>query len=116
MDFIISRTSLYSEEEAPCEGAFKKPMPVFHVRTVSEEEFNRKFSEREGLWRSRGTNHTVTEEGYIKRQEPDRERWCITINSLEELNAFHEKYGQLVYGSDYSSGTPSIEIYDDYRE
>lgn len=116
MDFIITKTSDYFNEEPPCEGALKKPFPVIHVRTCNEEEFNRKFSEREGLWRSKGTNHTVTNEGYIQRQEPDKERWCVTINSLDELMAFYETHGQIIIGSDYQSHTPSIEIYNDYRE
>jgi hypothetical protein len=36
----------------------------------------------------------------------------IEINSLEELMAFSEKWGELVI----SHNPPGIEIYDDYRE
>jgi hypothetical protein len=116
MDFIISKTSDYYHEEPTCEGAIKKPFPVFHVRTCNEEEFNKKFAPREGLWKSKGFNHTTTEEGYIKRQEEDKEQWCISINSLDELMAFYEQHGQLIIKSNYLSGTPEIEIYNDYRE
>jgi hypothetical protein len=116
MNFIISRTSQYFNENPPCEESFKKPLPSFHIRTCTEEEFNKRYSDREGLWRSEGTNHTVTEEGYIKRQEADKEEWCVNIKSIEELMSFHEKHGTLIIKRGYSSLVPEIEIYDDYRE
>lgn len=116
MDFIISKTSNYLSNEPPCKGAIKKLFPVFHVRTVTEEEYNKKFSHVEGLWRSKGFNHTVTEEGYIKRQEPDQEQWCVELNTLEELIDFYNTHGDLIIKSNFASGTPEIEIYDDYRE
>ena len=45
------------------------------------------------------------------------ERWTIEINSLEQLNAFAEKYEPLiVYPESYFGKSPEIEIYDDYKE
>ncbi len=116
MKYIVSRTSAYGEEK-PCEEAFKHPYENWHTRTCNEEEFNKLFSDREGLWRSKGRNHTVTDKGYITRQQDDTMEWTIEINSLEELNAFASKYGELVISPDaYSSKSPEIEIYDNYRE
>jgi len=39
--------------------------------------------------------------------------WTIEINTLEELNYLAEKYGEIIISM---GDTPSIEIYDDYRE
>lgn len=110
MKYIISRTSSYDKK--PCKEAFKYPHEIWHTRTCTEVEFNEKFADREGLWRSKGKNHKVTKEGYITRQEKDKEMWTIEINSLEELHNLSEKYGLLTYNSPSSA----IEIYDDYRE
>ena len=116
MKYIIKRTSVWNEEK-PCDEAFKHPHEKWHTRTCTEEEFNKRFSSMEGLWRDKGTNHSITEKGWITRQEPDTMEWTIEINSLEELNAFADKYGQLVVSPEaYSSKSPEIEIYDYYRE
>ena len=116
MKYIIKRTSGYGEEK-PCEEAFKHPHEKWYTRTCTEDEFNARFSSREGLWRDKGTNHSITEKGYVTRQEPDTEEWTIEINSLKELNDFASKYGELVISPEaYSSKSPEIEIYDDYRE
>lgn len=42
------------------------------------------------------------------------ELWKVNIESLEELIKFKEKYGEIILTDDYD--TPSIEIYDYYRE
>ena len=116
MKFIIERTSSWSEEK-PCEEAEKMTVPYWHTRTCDEKEFNRKFSDREGLWRSKGKNHKITKDGYITRQEEDKEVWGIEIKSLEELLNFQKKYGSLILQEHfYDNDTFSLEIYDDYRE
>ena len=116
MKYIVKRTSLWNKGK-PCEEAFKHPHEQWHTRTCTEDEFNERFSLKEGLWRDKGTNHSITEEGWITRQEPDTMEWTVEINSLEELNDFANKHGQLIISSkSYFSKSPEIEIYDDYRE
>jgi len=113
MNYIIKRTSVYHDK--PCEEAFEAMHEHWHVRTVDEKTFDDRFSNREGLWRSKGKNHSLTEEGYIIRQEDDVKVWTISINNLEELNSFSKKYGSLII-SHSRKGSPELEIYDDYRE
>ena len=116
MKYLIKRTSIWSEEK-PCDEAFKHPHENWHTRTCNEDEFDQCFSSREGLWRSKGRNQTITEEGNITRQEDDTMEWTVEINSLDELNKFSDKYGKLVLSHRaYGSNSPQIEIYDDYRE
>jgi hypothetical protein len=87
----------------------------------TEEEFNLRFSAREGLWKDKGKNHTVTKDGYISRQEAGVEEWGVELDTLEALCDFVNKYNPIVIQSSYSAnkktGMPlEIEIYDDYRE
>lgn len=112
MIFKISRTSIRWDK--PCEEAFKHEVPCWHVcANYSEEEYNKRFAERDGgLWREKGTNHQITKEGDIKRQEGMEKCWGIKIDSLDHLIKFSEKYGELIFDGSESE----IEIYDDYRE
>lgn len=115
MKYTISRTSDYSGKK-PCKEAKKELVPHWHLRTVSEAEFNRKFSAIEGEWRSKGKNHT-TYPGGIQRQEDDREAWVVEINTLEDLQKLISKYGRLIITDEnWDTRLPSIEIYDSYRE
>ena len=114
MKFRITRTSGSSVDEAkPCEKAVKGTYLYTHTRTCTEEEFNRKFADREGLWRSKGINHRVDSRGYIQR-EHEIEGFLIEINTLEELVAFIDEVGEIIISKD--NPMPEIEIYDDYRE
>lgn len=115
MIYIIERTSCYNDK-APCEEAVKRSFERWYTPSCSEEEFNKRFSAKQGLWRSKGKNHTLTEEG-VTRIEREEELWSIEINSLDELQKLSEKYGELIIKApDYGLKAPSIEIYDDYRE
>ena len=118
MKFKISRTSAYDEK--PCAEARRMSVQVWHTRTVTEEEFNRKFSDREGLWRSKGREHKVVHNGeWISRRQKNEQAWGIEIGSLAELLILTEKYGRLIFsGGDTpdTPDTPEIEIYDDWRE
>lgn len=117
MKFIVKRTSVWVDDK-PCEEAVRMKVPCWQTRTCSEEEFDRKFSAREGLWRSNGKNHQITEKGYITRQEEDREVWGVNIKTLKELVDFIDKHGSIVieYENSGDRGSKKIEIYDDYRE
>lgn len=117
MIFEISRTSVWDEHTKPHEAAFKKAMPVYDLRTCTEDEYNARIrissvGEFNKPWREYGTEHTVNERGDIKRRVRDAEQWVIQIESLEELLQFAGKSEIIVSGGD----APYIEIYDDYRE
>ncbi len=116
MLFTINRTSTYNDDK-PCDEAFKSMHEFWHTRTVNEEDFNAKFSHNEGLWRSKGKNHTTTSEGWVTRQEDDVELWTIQIQSLPELMNLIKKHGRVIVTEQgYNTKTPNIEIYDDWRE
>ena len=111
MIFKIKRTSNFDSEKKPCENSFKHDFENWHIRTCSEEEYNKNFAKCEGgLWREKGTNHQITKDGFITRQEGMKSCWAIKIDSLDELVKFSDEEGKLVVSGD------SIEIYDDYRE
>ena len=112
MKFRISRTSAYNKK--PCQEAHIMSVPEWHTRTCTEGEFNERFSEKEGLWRSKGRNHKTVNDGkWISRREKNQKVWGIEIDSLDELIIFSEEYGELVLSC---GDMPKIEIYDDYRE
>jgi hypothetical protein len=113
MKFRITRTSVYDNVK-PCEKAVEGTHLYTHTRTCTEEEFNKRFAHREGLWRSEGINHRVDSRGYIQRED-EREGFLIEINSLEELlELITEVDCPVVISKD--NPMPEIEIYDDYRE
>lgn len=112
MKFRITRTSVYDDVK-PCEKAVKGKYLYTHTRTCTEEEFNKRFAHREGLWRSKGINHRVDSRGYIQRED-ERKGFLIEINTLEELVAFVDEVGDIVISKD--NPMPEIEIYDDYGE
>ncbi len=117
MKFVVTRTSSWHNEKPPCEGAKKERVDRIETRTCSEEDFDRKFSSSEGLWRSKGCDHSVTDEGYIKRiHKDDVGVWMVDFSDLDSLMSFYHEHGNLVIDSCWSSGLPQVEIYDDYRE
>jgi len=121
MEFIISRASDYhgiEEDVKPCDEAYKIKKENWETRTCSEEEFNKKFSDRQGLWRSKGKNHCITSKGYIQRQMEDEDCWVVKISSLEELHNFIKHHGELIVSSCVVGREREmcIEIYDDYVE
>lgn len=118
MKFIVSRTSGLLSDDKPIEEAFLYPHEQWHTRTLTEEEFDKKFGGQEGLWRSKGTEHKTENEGqWIARREADKELWTVEIESLHELMHLSKKYGDIIIREkDYNSTSPKIEIYDDYRE
>lgn len=117
MIFKISRTSdSLFEDKPPCKNAIKRPFAVWHTRACTEEEYNKKFSDKEGLWRSKGKNHTINERGFITRQEEDSMCWSIEVNSLDELKDFIQEEHTIIIGKEEQKNSFWIEIYDDYRE
>ena len=108
MKFKVHRTSCYSDE-SPCDEAFSGTyIPVDERTFKSPEEHDSRFP-RETKWLDKWTNHRLTKVG-IARDMPPAPCWYVEINTLDELVAMSEKYGQLVLdGND-------LEIYDTYRE
>lgn len=116
MEFKVTRTSMY--EGKPCKEAVKKRYTRVETRMFKNfEEFDRRFSNLEGKWLSKGVNHCV-KRGYIQREFPNEcEGWFINIDTLEELLAFQKKYGNIILTTDWRNpNVLELEIYDDYRE
>ena len=89
------------------------------VRTFkSPEEYNERLGRTYGKWEHEGTNHRILPNGNIARDIGIMDCYGIEINSLEELMKFKDEVNQeIIIGESYiDKVTPSIEIYDDYRE
>lgn len=110
MIFKIRRTSQWDGENPPIDGAVKRSFENWQTRSLNEDAFNKKFGEREGLWRSAGKNHKHDENGFCMRQMDDVMVWSVEVNSLEELINMAKDHGGIVFTED------ALEIYDDYRE
>jgi hypothetical protein len=117
MKLVCERTSNYDESIKPCEEAERLPFTRVDRRTVDNPSKNRYLTD----WYNSGTNHRV-ENGMITRDIPD-ERWYVTLNSLEDLQAFIAKHGGTSYGqvvlqirNDGTAPYLTLEIYDTYRE
>jgi hypothetical protein len=110
MKCVIRRTSIWGEEK-PCEEAYRDDVIYLHERTCTEEEFDKKFSHREGLWRSKGFDHSTPNNGKHILRKQNANEWVADI----DLEEFSKKYGRIIYCFDNYT-IPTVEIYDDYRE
>ena len=116
MKVKVTKTSVFSPENKPCEGVTKEIFDRLHIRTCTEKVFNEKFSAREGLWRSKGFDHGTYNDGkWIKRYDKDDDcGWFCEIDCIE---SFIKKHGRCVINEYSENGaTFEIEIYNDYRE
>ncbi len=115
MRFSISRTSIFFDDDPPCEDAVRFPCVRVDERTTDDPS---KIKAHEGdtdWWTNEGRNHRI-EDGHIKR-DFDGADWYVEIENLEALIAFGEKYGALVLRPSFNNnGDLCIEIYDSYRE
>lgn len=123
MRFAVTRTSGHDREAKPCEEATRGELDYWDVRTFkSPEEHDATPWARHSKWRDRGTDHQFVygpggDVAGIKRNLGPRTAWFVDLASLEELVAFHEKYGELVLTNvNGNDSVPGIEIYDGYRE
>lgn len=116
MKFIISRTSLWNDEEPPCEEAVREKSVKTDTRTVdAPEKVPAKFGEDPNWWYSEGFNHRIVN-GQIKRDFEHLE-WFVELSSLEDLLKFKDKHGDLIIRESFDNDSfPQIEIYDNYRE
>ena len=117
MEFLLTSTSGEVEKRIP--NTTIKKYTKREVRTCSTfEEFDKRFSQIEGNWLSKGVNHKASK-GQIQREFPNSaEGHFIEINSIEELLEFQRKVrSELIITSATNNETiPAIEIYNYYRE
>lgn len=118
MKFIVSRTSQWDDEIAPCEEAKRDSIVYVETRAcLSPEEFDKRFAKQEGKWFSVGTNHRVNERGWLVRDKGTIDVWSVEFNTLDELVEFCDKHGDIVIENcRWNKAYKEIEIYDDYRE
>ena len=110
MKFIISRTSIWRDEEKPCDEARLESHRSIDCRTTDNP------ADLEGSWFKYGENHRV-ENGRAKRDLICNE-WLIEVDTLEELIELVLKYGDVIIKMKCKNSDKDfeIEIYDDYRE
>lgn len=116
--FEVRRTSGLADE-CPYEKCIPIKLTRVETRTLkTPEEFDAKFSKREGKWLEVGSNHRVDKQGFITRDREEEDTYGIKINSLEELMDFFNKVNEeiVLRKSWIDNKTPCLEIYDDYRE
>ena len=116
--FEVRRTSCWTDEYS-----YEKCIPIkltrVETRTLkTPEEFDAKFSKREGKWLEVGSNHRLDKRGFITRDREEEDAYGIEINSLEELmDFFNEVKEEIVLQKSWiDKETPCLEIYDTYRE
>ncbi len=117
MEFFIRSTS--GRVENKISNTTIKKYTKREVRTCSTfEEFDKRFSRREGTWLSKGVNHK-TSKGRIQREFPNgAEGYFIEINSIEELLELQKEVRSelIITSATDNESIPAIEIYNDYRE
>lgn len=109
MRFLVTRTSLWSEER-PCEEAKLEQFTKVEEWSVDDPQ---KLYLGE-TWYRHGVNHRV-ENGKIKRDFHVK-RWFVEINTLEELLAFMRRHGRIILHPELVSHDIEIEIYDVWRD
>ena len=116
--FEVRRTSGLADR-SPYEKCIPIKLTRVETRTLkTPEEFDAKFSKREGKWLEVGSNHRVDKQGFITRDREEEDTYGIEINSLEELMNFMDEVDEeiVLQKSWIDKETPCLEIYDDYRE
>lgn len=112
MKFVVTRTSLYSEEEQPVDGAVKEEVTSYGYRSLEIEK-------REQAWKRFNEDYTdikrLPNSGWRGTSKEKQFVWVIEIDDIVE---FVKKVGECIVSASekYVEGYPQIEIYDDYRE
>ena len=111
---VCERTSC-SGNKRPCEEAVEIEYVYVDRRIVDSPSKLTSWGNDD--WYPRGRNHRV-ENGMIARDMYSDTRWVVSIPDGAALQAFIEKYGQVVLSLNNYGVEPcyQIEIYDDYRE
>lgn len=115
MEFIVRRTSdLYIDK--PIEGAYLKTLKYFDIKAYETfEQFDKKLSNVEGEFLSKGRDHKINKDGNIQRTL-HKDEWCINVEDLNQLIHLSKSDGELIIINDPNYDLSIIEIYDDYRE
>lgn len=108
---VCQRTSTWDEK--PCDEAVEVPFVRVDRRTVDDPMKNAYIGAK---WYTQGRNHRV-ENGMIARDFDDK-RWVVRIDDGAALQAFCDKYGDIILSHNNEGTEPcyEIEIYDGYRE
>lgn len=116
MRFMVSRTSHWSDEGPPCEGAVRKSYTRVDRRSASRPNKIPAYANRdESWWYEEGRNHRVVNRQICR--DFDAEGWFIDFPDLAALTTFIGANGHVVIGPSYSNpDILEVEIYDDYRE
>ncbi len=117
MKFCVERTSDPMGKRKPCDEAALGTYTFMDRRVIDDPRKIPMESGSDGAWwYEEGSNHRV-ENGEIVRDIGERSAWFVSLNTLEELMAFCEKYGNVIITAEGENPTgPQIEIYDDQRE
>ncbi len=105
MKFIISRKRLpVTENKKPCDEARQEELTPLDYRTVKTlEEAKGKVWYKD--WLESGENHREENGIVVCNKKEKTKQWVIEVNTLKELIAFQDKYGEIVF----SDSTPYIE-------
>ena len=108
---VCRRTSVRGGK--PCDEAEELPFVRVDRRTTDDPMKNPHIGK---AWYDTGRNHRV-ENGRIARDFDDK-RWMVRIADGSALQAFCEKYGEIILSLNNVGTEPcyEVEIYDDYRE
>lgn len=112
---------MWADVDKPCKEAFIHPYQELDIRNCTEEWFNENIAtpNKQKKWREIGSEHRVLKNGNICRRLEVEDVWVIEIDTLEQLNKFAKKYGEIIvriYDEVNNDIVGRIEIYDDYRE
>lgn len=113
MKFLITRLSEFDDNVKPCEGAYQETIGIRSIRLVgigSEENLKN--------WYATGHDHYTSEDGKTLFKIVDRKHWIIELNSLEELQEFIKREGDIIIEPKFyeSPEWTMIKIYDYYNE
>lgn len=105
MKFIVSRTIVsLRESRKPCDEAVEEELTPMDYRTVKTlEDAKKKVWYKD--WIEGGQNHREERGMVVCDRKVMEKQWVVEIDSLEELIAFQEKYGEILI----SDSTPYKE-------
>ena len=108
--FRVSRTSVWSDEVAPCPEAYQGTYTQHHYCTLP---LAKAMNASTTAWFRSLTNHRSAPGGSVA-DAPNQPCWFIDIDGLAGLREFISRHGKVIV--DWPSDGPTIEIYDGYRE
>ena len=112
MKFIIRRTSIWKDDK-PCDEAYEGTYTRMDIRYVKSLD---KVKHLADTWYTEGVNHRKGKGCFI-REFPDTPAWFVDIDTIEQLTAFMDAYGELVLTWHFNNQDIRVlEIYDTYRE